>query len=262
MAGRARLGIALAALAPAWAMAQIADREWQPDSETVLLLHLNEESGTTLANAVPDGPQATIEDGTKSWSTDGRFGRSLSSNEGEAGHVSAPLEGGLFAGQQFTMDAWIRPSAILNDAAGASYVMGWRGSNNAYSFIRLYPGGRSAAFCVQVYRKGESQQWAELPVKDLGAKLLDGQWHHIAGTYREGTLKLYVDGEERGSATPFPESLLVQPTEFIAAGGPPWKPTEGEGRFIGDIDEIRVSNVAREEFGERKAPSRKPGASQ
>lgn len=262
MAGRLGLGLALAALAPAWAMAQVADREWQPDAKTVLLLHLNQDDGTTLANAVTNGPQATIEDGSKSWSTDGRFGRSLSSAEGEAGHVSAPLEPGLFAEQQFTMDAWIRPSAILNDTVGASYVMGWRGPNSAYSFIRLYRGGRSAAFGVRVSKKGEGQKWAELPVKDLGVSLLDRKWHHIAGTYRDGTLKFYVDGKERGTATPFPEYLLVEPTEFIAAGGPPWKPTEAEGRFIGEIDEIRVSNVVREEFGGEQESSRKPGASQ
>ena len=35
------------------------------------------------------------------------------------------------------------------------------------------------------------------------AELLDGAWHHVAGTYADSVTTVHVDGEERASTTEF-----------------------------------------------------------
>lgn len=227
--------------------------EYTPDANTVVLWHLNEQSGPTaldMATPTLDGANngVILPNNTRAA---GRFGGGLTASSGGTGHLSAPISGNLFADQQCAMDAWIRPTAIANDSAGASYVMGWTGPDTAQGFIRLYAGGQSASFGTRV-KYSTTYQWAEVYVPDLGVNLLDGNWHHIAGTYHNGTLKLFVNGVEMGSATPYPGYSLLLPDTFYAAGGTPWEPASG--RYIGGIDEVRLSNIARADFSAAPAP--------
>lgn len=66
-----------------------------------------------------------------------------------------------------------------------------------------------------------------------------GGWHHVAHTYRSGQSKIYVDGKLDGSSSP----ALATPTPSgMWLGG--WYGNYG---FAGDLDEVRVSGLARSE---------------
>lgn len=65
------------------------------------------------------------------------------------------------------------------------------------------------------------------------------EWHHVVYAYESGRARVYVNGElagEGGKATP----LNVRSPASLALGG--WS---GEFDFVGDLDEVRVSNVTR-----------------
>lgn len=207
---------------------------------------MSEGAGTSLADAAAtalDGASSGIVMPNATWTT-GRFGPGLNTAADSTGSISATLAPGLFAAQQVTMDAWIRPTAI---SPGGSYVMGWRGPSTGQSFVRLYEGGNAVGVGFRVF-SNNTFHWAQADF-NLPVNLLDGAWRHIAGTYRNGVISLYLNGALIASFdTGFGTAgwLLAPPDTFIAAGGVPWDPASG--RYIGDIDEVRLSNVARTDF--------------
>jgi hypothetical protein len=222
--------------------------EYRTDSRTVLLWHLNEQTGSDAADsACPllDGPNSGIIVPDATWTT-GRFHAGLNAPPDGVGYLSALLGPGLF-GTKATMDAWIRPTAVDARAGGSSYVMGWSGSGTEYSFIRLYS-GNSVGVGFRV-TNGGSAYWAEadfaLPVS------LFNTWNHIAGTFSDGIVSFFLNGALVGSVDSGygPGWALMQPSSFVAAGGPAWDPIGSSGgRYIGDIDEVRLSNTARTDF--------------
>ena len=76
----------------------------------------------------------------------------------------------------------------------------------------------------------------------------DGNWHHVAGVYDNGTATIYVDGVADGTAT-LGTSIGTGTTRygFIATGSETssFNGTQTISRFQGDIDEVRIWNVAR-----------------
>lgn len=73
------------------------------------------------------------------------------------------------------------------------------------------------------------------------AQLNTNQWYHVALTWDKDSLRLYVNSIERGSI-PLRGRLLYQDTEAISIGSE----ITGQSPFSGYIDEVRISNVARQ----------------
>ncbi|MCX8496248.1 MAG: DUF2341 domain-containing protein, partial [Akkermansiaceae bacterium] len=72
---------------------------------------------------------------------------------------------------------------------------------------------------------------------DGASKLALSKWTHVLGTYSDGELKVYLNGRLDGSKK---QKLQIKSPANFSIGG--WN---NEYRFIGDIDEVRVSTVAR-----------------
>jgi len=72
---------------------------------------------------------------------------------------------------------------------------------------------------------------------DGSSKLALSKWTHVFGTYSDGELKVYLNGRLDGSKK---QKLQIKSPANFSIGG--WN---NEYRFIGDIDEVRISNVAR-----------------
>ncbi|MDA0991504.1 MAG: DUF2341 domain-containing protein, partial [Verrucomicrobia bacterium] len=70
--------------------------------------------------------------------------------------------------------------------------------------------------------------------------LVLGSWTHVAATYEDGTSRIYVDGRLAGSRYQ-KAAMSVQPDVCMDLGGL----RGGYYSFAGDIDEVRVSKVAR-----------------
>jgi hypothetical protein len=70
----------------------------------------------------------------------------------------------------------------------------------------------------------------------------DGNWHHVTGVADPGggSLRIYVDGVERGSSAYGGTSQTGTSPVYIGRS-----PDITLQRWIGDIDEVRVENVAR-----------------
>jgi hypothetical protein len=65
----------------------------------------------------------------------------------------------------------------------------------------------------------------------------DGNWHQVAVTYNGATQRIHIDGQERASG---PATRVMPNLVNMYIGGRPFN------TFLnGDIDEVRVSRVAR-----------------
>ncbi|MCY2959683.1 MAG: metallophosphoesterase [Planctomycetota bacterium] len=86
------------------------------------------------------------------------------------------------------------------------------------------------------------------------AKLLANRWHHVAGVFDGSEVRLYVDGAQvarrKGSGKRTRNELPLVIGGDVGQGG------AANSFFPGEIDEVRVSRVARY-IGERFEPSRR-----
>jgi len=73
-----------------------------------------------------------------------------------------------------------------------------------------------------------------------GSALTPGQWVHVVHTYRKGDSRVYVNGRLDGVSTRPNAPLAIKTPARMYVGG--WY---GDYRFVGDIDEVRISKVVR-----------------
>jgi biopolymer transport protein ExbB len=139
------------------------------------------------------------------------------------------------AAQGITLSAWIRPEggqqqaqvATLEDGA-RSLVLGIDGSR---AYARWRDGGKDVV----------AQQSADLAA---------GLWHHIALRVGGGQLALIVDGAAASQVAVSVGDLNGK----LSVGAAP----AGTNRFVGDLDELQISNVARSD-GWIRAAARSQG---
>jgi Glycosyltransferase family 10 (fucosyltransferase) C-term/Concanavalin A-like lectin/glucanases superfamily len=81
-----------------------------------------------------------------------------------------------------------------------------------------------------------------------------GVWHHVAATFDEGTVRLYVNGHECDVEQPAaPPARTTDANSYPlrfgkpADGGQQWRPVHGEGIFDGTIDDIVIFGRALEQ---------------
>jgi hypothetical protein len=67
-----------------------------------------------------------------------------------------------------------------------------------------------------------------------------GQWVHVVHAFKQGDSRLYVNGALAGSSTSTGAPLAIKSPARMYVGG--WY---GNFRFVGDIDEVRLSKVTR-----------------
>ncbi len=132
---------------------------------------------------------------------------------------------------QFTVEAWIfanawtteiwRGSIVAKDNQGPDRGFAFRcGDNGKLSFVIAMDNSWNETFSTSLMNVG--------------------QWHHVAGTYDNGQVKIFIDGQEVASntfsGTPSPllnSDLLIGASNF-------------DGRFFnGALDELRIWSVAR-----------------
>ncbi|MDT7832435.1 LamG-like jellyroll fold domain-containing protein [Flavobacteriaceae bacterium S356] len=122
-----------------------------------------------------------------------------------------------------TIEAWIKTGGTGNYAAIVNYGT----TSNGERFALLVSDDN------KLYFAGE--------FNDLkgATTITDNQWHHVAVTYDSTTIRLYVDGVEDGNA-----NLALNTTNgFFMIGKR--NATPNTENFSGQIDEVRIWNVAR-----------------
>jgi hypothetical protein len=205
--------------------------ELLPDANTLALYHFNEGSGQNLANATGNGRNATLgpdltTDRDPAWIPDGKYGTALrftrTGNQETGQYVNVNNAGVTLSTNQATVELYVRPRAPY--AHSNLFVAGF------INFTVNINSSGGIEFGI-----GNGTNWhivnAETP------NLNDGNWHHLVASYNGSTMRVFFDGQERlavGSQT-----VLANPNDFKIGG-------RYQNTYLnGDLDEIRVSNVAR-----------------
>ena len=135
-----------------------------------------------------------------------------------------------YSDMPFTSEAWFRPAA-----AGAA-AFGWGRYATRYN-------GKSGDGNEVVINFGSppSISWTSDGPGGVTATTTPvlGHWHHVVATYSEGTSRIYVNGKPEGSNHRKAAMSLMNDVGLTLGG------LRGSFQFAGDIDEARVSWVAR-----------------
>lgn len=183
----------------------------------------DEGDGGIAADASGNGHDGELIE-TVSWVEDGRFGSALEFHGGED-MVRVEHSDDLNL-QTFTIMVWVKTpdsgQALIHkqpSSAMRNYIL------NIYTstFVRAsFSSGGVRTDC------------------DGTTPVNDDQWHHVAATYDQKSLKVYVDGELDGEVSS-PDKQLEnneEPLQFGHAGG------TGGYRYTGLMDEMAVYNIA------------------
>jgi len=151
--------------------------------------------------------------------------------DGSNDNVSINNTLGNFGTGSFTIEAWVRTSAVSGN------IIGKRNANTNGNFFRLNVTSGKAAMEI------DESSAANYTAIIADATLNDGRWHHVAGVRTATQLFLYVDGQQ--AATPVTingnpninNSVVTTIGQFLN-GTTPWD------FFTGGIDELRVYSTA------------------
>jgi len=149
-----------------------------------------------------------------------------------------------------TIEAWVRREGTPGAYA---YVVSKGSVGCNFSSYGLYTGaGGGIAFYVS-----DGSGFVVSPAASQ-AQIWDGAWHHVAGTFDGQSVRLYLDGSQRGGGSP-----NDRPIHYGLQSRAPYIGTYSGGcelGFTGDIDNVRIwSSALTEDQMSASGPS-EPGA--
>ncbi|MFZ1771967.1 MAG: LamG domain-containing protein, partial [Caldilinea sp.] len=125
-------------------------------------------------------------------------------------------------GSVLTVEFWVRPASSSLDAIVVNQAdddSGWSFELNA---------GR-ASFWVAT-----NAGWQ---VVRHATRLVGGRWYHVAATYNDGSAQVFVNGR--------PGTMTTLPSGVGAVGELRFGGIPGYDRFVGALDDVRISQVVR-----------------
>jgi hypothetical protein len=189
----------------------------------------NEGSGTSVSDASGKGHTGTISRAT--WNSQGKFGNALTFN-GVNSWVTVADANDLDLTTGMTLEAWVFPTAAATATTWRNVLIKERSGGEVYNLYADIDTHVPVAYVVRSASPGT-------PVDVSGtAQISLNTWTHLAATYDNATLRLYVNGTlVRSSAV---SGALLTSTGALRIGG---NSVWGEF-FQGIIDEVRVYNHA------------------
>jgi hypothetical protein len=227
------LALAAAWLAtPAEGFQHLYRRAESGDANTVLLCHFDGTDGATTttdsslsAHAITLAGDAQLDTAQK------QFGTAALSLDWTDSYASVPdspswqLGGGT---GDYTVEAWVRVADYHDNSfsvvAQGSWSAGW--NLVVYSsYIYLFFGNGSTLFSAQA----------------SGLSIPATEWHHIAAVRQSGVVRLFLDGVSKTFTTSGdPAASVPDYAAPLIIGRDPYPANDD-----GNIDELRISNVAR-----------------
>jgi hypothetical protein len=192
---------------------------------------LDEGNGMTVTDGSGNANNGVLSGGV-SW-VSGAFGSALSF-DGSSGQVKVSDNTVLEPHSTVTVSAWIKQAGSPGDYR---YVLAKGGNGCIAASYGLYSGPDGGLEFYVAQHRGSI--YARSP--DAGQRVWDGTWHLAVGTYDGSTIRLYVDGAQVGSGTPWPgslEYLLPNSNDFYIGNYPGCSDEE----FLGAIDDVMVWN--------------------
>ena len=161
------------------------------------------------------------------------FGTALAF-DGTDEYVSVPDAANLRITGSITLEAWIKA-----DAWGTNYWDGtiigkdeWPGYVEKGYTLRAGDDGK-VSFVI-----GTGSAWPEAV---SASTMSTDTWHHVAGTFDGTTIKVYVDGVEKGS-TAISQTSITASDNALGIGRGTSSGQNTDRRFDGRIDEVRIWN--------------------
>lgn len=199
-----------------------------PRSSATIVLTLAAMLTAPVAHAqdAPPKRSAKAEGGEPKY-IEGKNGKAIEFSP-EAAMIRIPADSALRPLEATTVCAWVKPT---EETKGKQTVFRIEdGGDRRFMAI----GGNKGIWGLW-FGLGISGTYTEISADYDPKKLIDGQWHHVAGTFDGKHMRLYIDGKKVGE--------LAAPGKLA-----PGKPTVGSigayhGRnepFNGGIDDMRV----------------------
>jgi hypothetical protein len=158
----------------------------------------------------------------------GRIGSALEF-DGVDDYVSIGESADFVLGDQGTIGLWVR----TNDAGN--------GEVNPYITHCKYGLKHKDFNALEFYIFTDTWRVVRFDVSDS----FNGDWHHLAGTYDDSELKLYIDGTLEGTTSY--DGTMGTETSNITIGAEP-EPSGGQ-YYRGGIDDVRIYNYALSDEG-------------
>jgi chitodextrinase len=207
----------------------VANTGLPPQPGLVASYGFDEGSGTAAADSTGNGNHGTLVNGP-TW-TLGRFGQALSF-DGTNDRVTVPDANTLDLTTGMTLEAWLKPTAT---GTAWKTVLFKHRDNNATNMVYVMYGNRNTNVPNGEITVGTSVKAANGPA---GSGLPLNVWSHLAATFDNATLRLYVNGTEIASlATAGP--IATSTGALWIGGNNVWNEV-----FSGAIDEVRIYNRA------------------
>jgi len=131
----------------------------------------------------------------------------------------------------FTIEAWLRPET----GARTGFVAGNYGGPDKECSQGFALDASAGDFCFSVDPAGCGNVNFRCVEREP-----DGAWHHLAGTYANGELRFYIDGELRQQAS----GITYDAATHLTAGA--LQLSSGlQEHYTGELDELRIWNHAR-----------------
>jgi len=165
--------------------------------------------------------------------------------DGSGDQIAFPMSFGE-VGDRFTFEAWVRPASASSGSSEGEGGMIFIHRADCRDFILEWSGNVDGRTPERFrFRVHDTSACASAAAEAPMASAVD-TWHHVAGVFDAGMLHLFVDGALVASAT----LAATAPTWADAlfghwAGRDGYDPRPERGAFNGDIDELRISRIAR-----------------
>jgi YD repeat-containing protein len=231
----------------------LSEKEIEEDRSTALQTSAGE--GPVAAYSFDEGEGATLTDlagendgelkNGAEWAGAGKFGGAMRF-DGKDDIVTVPDSDDLDFTTAFTLEAWVRPE-----------------ERNVWSSVLTKERGGSLSY--QIHAEGPGRPAAYIDTSE-GAPAVTGEdalpvktWSHLALTYDEEELRLYVNGELEGTS-PGAGSVTTSAGPLQIGGNVVWGEDDS---YKGLIDEVRLYDRAlseKEIEEDRSAPSGTPAA--
>ncbi len=202
-----------------------------PDSVTLGLWHCDESLGGMIPDASGQGRVGFLYGSAEMLSPVIMRGNALNFGWGGGSSAEVPATSGLSGLAAMTIEAWVKYDDDLEDPTNISLTSDTDPLNEAAYLI-----GRAGGKLKFGTWDAAGTYTELLSSTNVGA----GRWHHIACTLKDSTMEILLDGvpdTSRRCTSP------IRSSRGTLRFGRWWWGTEGW--FVGNMDEIRISGVAR-----------------
>lgn len=155
--------------------------------------------------------------------------------DGSSAWMEAQPASTLRPASALSLEFWMKANSFSSGAGPAAYAWDNGADEAGYGFS--YVGGR-LRFRVKTASMA-ADAWDSLPGESLPA----GRWLHVAGTYDGSAVKLYVNGELRGSAAAS-GALNWSPSPYALYLGR-FRDSDETFYFDGSLDDLRLWSTSR-----------------